>query len=116
MENVVEDASDLKLKINAIKALRKYSTAKWQKRRKEEYIKSFYHRGLKRSSIIGFKMFSRIIDKEALREKLEQNLAAFEQNYIKGSFAMFTRYREGRRIRSTEQDIGRVEGADTDRE
>lgn len=82
----MEDANNTRLKINVLKGLRKYSAARELKHKKKSYIQSFYHRGLKRSSMIGFKMFSRMIDKEALKEKLEQRLIDFEQDYINRSF------------------------------
>ena len=83
---MVSESSDLRLKFNVLQGFRRYLAAKKEKHKKSRYIEGFYHRGLMRSSIMGFKMFCRIIDKEALREKLEEKLAIFEQDYIKRCF------------------------------
>ena len=84
------DASTLKLKVNAIKGLKKFAQKQKQKKKKQEYINGFYQRGLLRTTMVGLRMFSRILDKEGLREKLSLKLNEFEFAAIKGIILVVT--------------------------
>jgi len=79
----------LKLKANAVKGFKKFVEMSKVKQKKKNYINEFYARGLKRTTVLGFKMFSRIIDKDSLREKLTLKLSNYEADESKGIFYYF---------------------------
>ncbi len=83
MEKAVTDASTVKLKANVVKGFRKFVAQQKQKKKTNKYIEEFYNRGLMRATVTGFKMFSRIIDRESLREKLTLKLTEFESAAVR---------------------------------
>ncbi len=85
MEKAVHDATALKLAAKSMKSFRKYVALSKQKKKKQNYIESFYHRGLLRRSVTGWRMYARITDKDSLREKMELKLKDYENNFVKGN-------------------------------
>ena len=85
VDRVVSEASAIKLKSKSLKALKEYKALSKQNKKREEYINTFYNRGLLKKSILGWKMYARIFNKESLREKIELKLQDYEENFVKGN-------------------------------